>query len=154
MSIASPPEPVKQNKSEERRTPVNASPLAEHGRDHCVIDMHNLFVGTTLEDELLLLGAGEGALTGIIGECALFGVRLEPGRLLSSYSGGEQAIICCLTLMALLPRRPLRVLLVHVLETLSPRNRELLLDRFATVLPEASLFTLVGNVPQPAGRHA
>ena len=133
---------------------MNASPLTLHGRDHCVIDMHNLFVGTTLEDELLLLGAGEGALTGIIGECALFGVRLEPGRLLSSYSGGEQAIICCLTLMALLPRRPLRVLLVHVLETLSPRNRELLLDRFATVLPEASLFTLVGNVPQPAGRHA
>ena len=154
MSIASPPEPVKQNKSEERRTPVNASTLAEHGRDHCVIDMHNLFVGTTLEDELLLLGAGEGALTGIIRECALFGVRLEPGRQLASYSGGEQAIICCLTLMALLPRRPLRVLLVHVLETLSPRNRELLLDRFATVLPEASLFTLVGNVPQPAGRHA
>ncbi|KAF5060813.1 hypothetical protein DSECCO2_321810 [anaerobic digester metagenome] len=154
MSIASPPEPVKQNKSEERRTPVNASTLAEHGRDHCVIDMHNLFVGTTLEDELLLLGAGEGAFADIGRECALFGVRIEPARTLSSYSGGEQAIICCLTLMALLPRRPLRILLVHILETLSPRNREMLLDRFATVLPEATILTLVGNEPKPAGRHA
>lgn len=154
MSIASPPSPVKQKKPAGPGTHVTASPLAVHGRDFCVIDMHNLFVGTTLEDELLLLGAADGTLPALRRESGPFGLRLEPGRQLGSYSGGEQAIICCLTLMALLPRSPLRILLVHVLETLSPRNRELLLDRFAAVLPEAGLFTLAGGEPQPVVRHA
>ena len=134
--------------------PVNASPLADHGRDYCVIDMHNLFVGTTLEDELLILGAGDAALPGIRSACARFGVHLEAGRRLSSFSGGEQAIICCLTLMALLPEQPLRILLVHVLETLSPRNRELLLRRFAGALPAARLFTLEGGEPREVRGHA
>ena len=154
MSIASPPSPVKQKKPAGPGRRVTASPLAEHGRDFCVIDMHNLFVGTTLEDELLLLGADDGTLETLRRECMPFGVRLEAGRALASYSGGEQAIVCCLTLMALLPREPLRILLVHVLETLSPRNRELLLDRFAAALPEAGLFTLAGSTPQPVVRHA
>ena len=126
---------------------MTASPVAVHGHDFCVIDMGNLFVGTTLEDELLLLEA-EGALPDISRECGAFGVRLEAGRKLSSYSGGEQALICCLTLMTLLPREPLSILLVHVLETLSPRNRELLLNRFSEALPEAALFTLSGDGPQ------
>lgn len=154
MSIASPPSPVKQNKPGNPGTPVNPSPLATYGRDYCVIDMHNLFVGTTLEDELLLLGADDGTLDRLRRECAELGVRLDPGRQLSSYSGGEQAIICCLTLIALLPRQPLRILLVHVLETLSPRNRELLLDRFAAALPSAGLFTLAAAEPRQVVRHA
>lgn len=133
---------------------MNASTLAGHGRDYCVIDVHNLFVGTTLEDELLLLGAADETVEEVRRGCAEFGVRLEPGRRLSSYSGGEQAIICCLTLMALLPRQPLRVLFVHVLETLSPRNRALLLDRFAAVLPAAGLFSLLEGEPRPVDRHA
>jgi hypothetical protein len=131
---------------------VTASPVAAHGHEFCVIDMANLFVGTTLEDELLLLGA-DGSLPEISRECAAFGVRLEAGRKLSSYSGGEQAIICCMTLMALLPRAPLSILLVHVLETLSARNRELLLARFSQTLPEAELFTMTESGPRAAS-HA
>ena len=130
---------------------MTATPVAVHGHEFCVIDMGNLFVGTTLEDELLLLGA-EGSLPEISRECAAFGVRLETGRKLSSYSGGEQAIICCLTLMALLPREPLSILLVHVLETLSARNRSRLVARFQSALPEAALFTLSGDGPQAVPR--
>jgi hypothetical protein len=133
---------------------VKASPVALYGQDFCIIDMHNLFVGTTLEDELLLLGDGERTLPEIRRECAAFGVRLETGRRLSSYSGGEQAIICCLTLMTLLPREPLRILMVHVLETLSPRNRDLLLNRLRTALPHAGLFVLSGGKPQEVPSHA
>lgn len=128
--------------------------LAEYGRDHCVIDTHNLFVGTTLEDEILLLGADDGLFSDIARECALFGLQLERGRRLSSYSGGEQSIICCLLLMHLLPKERLSILLVHVLETLSQRNRELLLDRFAALIPDASLFFLTEEGPKPVVNHA
>ncbi|SFK04176.1 hypothetical protein SAMN04488082_112101 [Desulfomicrobium apsheronum] len=128
--------------------------LAEYGRDHCVIDTHNLFVGTTLEDEILLLGADDGLFSDIARECSLFGLQLERGRRLSSYSGGEQSIICCLLLMHLLPKERLSILLVHVLETLSQRNRELLLDRFAALIPDASIFFLTEEGPKPVVNHA
>jgi hypothetical protein len=127
--------------------------LAEYGRNYCVIDTHNLFVGTTLEDEILLLGADDDLFSGIAQECARFGLQLEPGRKLSSYSGGEQSIICCVLLMNLLPKEKLSILLVHVLETLSPRNRNLLLDRFAALLPAASLLILSENGPKPVADH-
>ena len=127
--------------------------LAEYGRDYCVIDTHNLFVGTTLEDEILLLGADDELFSVIAQECSRFGLRLEPGRKLPSYSGGEQSIICCLLLMNLLPKERLRVLLVHVLETLSPRNRSLLLDRFAALPPAASLSVLTEDGPKPLADH-
>ncbi len=127
--------------------------LEKYGQDYCVIDTHNLFVGTTLEDEVLLLG-GSTELFSVIGrECSRFGLQLTPGRKLSSYSGGEQSIICCLLLMSLLPKDSLAILLIHVLETLSPRNRKLLLDRFATDLPGASLFSLAEKGPQPLASH-
>jgi hypothetical protein len=128
--------------------------LAEYGRDYCVIDTHNLFVGTTLEDEILLLGADDGIFSTIAGECSRFGLKLERGRKLSSYSGGEQSIICCLLLMNLLPKEKHSILLVHVLETLSPHNRKLLLDRFAALLPDALLSSLTEKGPKPVTDHA
>lgn len=154
MSFAPPPDPVKKNKPGACRKTVNASTIATYGSRYCVIDVRNLFVGTTLEDELLLLGADGSALPDIRRQCDGFGVRLDAARKLSSYSGGEQAIICCLTLMTLLQARPVRILLVHVLETLSPRNRAALVRRFRTALPGAELFTLTGESPQPVEDHA
>jgi hypothetical protein len=56
--------------------------------------------------------------------------------------------------MTLLPREPLRILMVHVLETLSPRNRDLLLNRLRTALPHAGLFVLSGGKPQEVPSHA
>ncbi len=132
---------------------MSVATLAEYGRDYCVIDTHNLFVGTTLEDEILLLGAGDELFSAIARECSRFGLQLERGRKLSSFSGGEQSIICCLLLMNLLPKESISILLVHVLETLSPRNRNLLLDRFAALLPAASLSTLTKNGPEPLADH-
>jgi hypothetical protein len=154
MSFASPPDPVKKNKPDACRKAVNTSTIATYGSAYCVIDTDNLFVGTTLEDELLLLGADESVLADIREDCARLGLQVDAGRKLATYSGGEQAIIGCLTLMRLLPREPLRILLVHVLETLSPRNRELLLRRFDSVLPAARLFTLEAGAPREANRDA
>jgi hypothetical protein len=132
---------------------VSCAALEKYGQDYCVIDTHNLFVGTTLEDELLLLGADAGLFSVISRECLRFGLHLAPGRKLSSYSGGEQSIICCLLLMSLLPKDTLAILLIHVLETLSLRNRKLLLEKFAAHLPTALLFSLSENGPQPLVAH-
>jgi hypothetical protein len=97
--------PVKQNKPRLREeAPLSCAALEKYGQDYCVIDTHNLFVGTTLEDEVLLLGGDAGLFTDIARECSRFGLQLAPGRKLSSYSGGEQSIICCLLLMSLLPK--------------------------------------------------
>jgi len=133
---------------------VSASSIELYGDDYCVIDMHNLFVGTTADDELLLLGAAPGTDRRLAEECSRFGVQMDGGRKLASYSGGEQAMIGCLLMMLLLPQAPLRILLVHVMETLSPRNREALALRFAQLLPEASLFTLAPDGPQPLAEYA
>lgn len=106
------------------------------------IDWNNLFVSSTLHDELLLFSStpGETYVT-IKNECAEYGIVLDQYRSLDTYSGGEQAIICCLFLCALLPRKPLRILFVHVLETLSMPNKERIIAHFHRVLPQAVLFS-------------
>ncbi|NLW80759.1 MAG: hypothetical protein GXY42_03690 [Desulfovibrionales bacterium] len=122
--------------------------IAEFGAGYCVIDIHSLFVCATLEDEILVLGAGDALFADLKTDALSFGFVPDRGRRLDSYSGGEQAILCCLLLMRLLPRDPLQIMLVRVLETLSPKNRELLLLKFATMLPAATLFTLTPSGPR------
>ena len=80
--------------SPSRKTPPGTPPVEAFGETHCVIDQSNLFVSATLEDELLLLNAPEGALTRLQEICVRFGFQPEPKRPFSSYSGGEQAILC------------------------------------------------------------
>lgn len=125
------------------------SPVETFGETYCVIDQQNLFVSATLEDELLLLDAPEGTLAQIQSICSRFGgFHPEPKRLFTSYSGGEQSILCCVLLILLIPDGT-PVLLVHVLETLSEGNRTLLRQIFAEFLPANPLHTL-----GPGGPHA
>ena len=133
---------------------MSTQALARYGADYCIVDTHNLFVGTTLEDEILLLGGRDELMDDMAKGCQEFGLVLAPGRKLASYSGGEQIIICCLLLMHMLPESDVRILLVHAVETLSERNRERLLESFASRLPRASLFVLAEDKPQPLTRHA
>lgn len=132
---------------------MSGSIIDTYGHNYCVIDVHNLFVGTTLRDELLLLADREDCLAMVTGACSGYGMKLDPDRMLSSYSGGEQTIICGEMLLALLPKSRTDVLFVHVLETLSAANRRLLLERFAAALPQTALFTLTADGPQ-AVAHA
>ena len=102
---------------------------------------NNLFVSSTLHDELLLFAPRPAeTFMQLHAECALYDIDLDQHRALNSYSGGEQAIICCLFLCALLPRTPLNILFVQTLETLSENNRKRILDHFRHVLPEACLY--------------
>lgn len=115
---------------------------------YCVIDTHNLFVCATLEDELLVLGADHETHSRIAAEAVPFGLTLDPGRRLDSYSGGEQVILCALMLLHLLPVPPSRILFVHALEALSSRNRTTLLDLFRSRLPSFALCTLTDGCPE------
>ena len=104
------------------------------------IDWNNLFVSSTLHDELLLFSpAPDETFRRLCDECAFYGIDIDRHRALESYSGGEQAIICCLFLCALLPKEPLDILFVHLLETLSPNNRQQILAHFRKSLPLATL---------------
>lgn len=132
--------------SPSRKTPPGTPPVEAFGETHCVIDQSNLFVSATLEDELLLLDAPEGALARLQDICVRFGFQPEPKRPFSSYSGGEQAILCCTLLMLLVPDG-VPVLLVHVLETLSERNRALLRRTFGEFLPASPLLVLGAEGP-------
>ena len=51
--------------------------LAALAQDYCILDTHNLFVCTTLEDEILVLGGKQELLTGLAGQCCNFGFSLE-----------------------------------------------------------------------------
>lgn len=127
---------------------MNTEPLEIFGHDYCVIDSHNLFVCATLEDELLVLGA-DTKLFGRIKDAALaFNLRIDSGRRLDAYSGGERTIICALLLLHILPRSPRNVLFARSLETLSARNRDMLLAFFARTLPQVALFNLVADTPE------
>ena len=126
---------------------MNPDTIATFGADYCVIDTHNLFVCATLEDEILILGDDQSLFADLVDDARRFGLTPEPRRQLQSYSGGEQAILACLLLMRLSFPITRPILLVHVLETLSSRNRDLLLRFFALRRPQTRLFTLTADGP-------
>lgn len=124
--------------------------ITEFGSVYCVLDIDNLFICTTLEDEILVLGGAPALWTRIAQDARLFDLVIQPGRNLYSYSGGEQAILGCVLLMHLLPQNSCPVLLVRVLETLSSTNRNVLAKLFAQRLPRAQIFTLTQDGPHVA----
>lgn len=127
---------------------MSQTPIASYGQEFLVIDMHNLFVSTTLADEILVLGGLNFIEEEIVTICAKFGINVSASRTLTSYSGGEQAIICCVMIMCLLSDQNLSILLVHILETLSEHNRQQLLAEFRITRPLVNLFTLGPGGPQ------
>lgn len=126
---------------------MNPDSISTFGANFCVIDTHNLFVCATLEDEILVLGGAADIFPRIVDDARVFGLIPRPRRWLNSYSGGEQAILCCLLLMRLPPPTPRPILLVRILETLSARNRDILTRLFASRMPQAALFTLSSDGP-------
>lgn len=125
------------------------TPIKQYGHVYLVLDMHNLFVSTTMDDEILIFNGSDTLKKNLASTARDFKINWSGQRPLSSYSGGEQAILGCLLVMHLAPKKPLKILLVHILETLSEQNRKNLLTKFASILPTAKIFTLGSNGPQP-----
>lgn len=121
--------------------------LDSYSTDFCVIDASNLFVCSTVGDEVLLYRAGASALATLILQCADLGIAMDPERAVQTYSGGEQAMLCCLLISLLLPPKPVRVLLVRIIETLSAANERRMVRVFRANAPLAQLFTLADTGP-------
>lgn len=112
------------------------SMLDRYANDFLVLEVNQLFVATTLREEIWLLQQTEDAdiLRRIISQAQQFDLaEIDADRNLDTYSGGQQAIIACLLVMAAIADRrvhDLRLLLVNVLESISRQNRRQLTAAF------------------------
>jgi energy-coupling factor transporter ATP-binding protein EcfA2 len=104
-----------------------------------IMDFDHLFTATTLRDEIWLLthGRGDAIMEALQNGCARFGLPHAPERELDTFSGGERVMLAVVLICAVLdefrPEKP-EILLVNILETLTPQNRERVLERFAETL--------------------
>ena len=110
------------------------------GRSYLVVDVNCLFVAASLREEIWLYCQQENAeLLGQVQQAAgHFRIGpVDPDRDLVTYSGGEQAILACLLMLALIQANTvtnLRLLLCGVLESISRENRQ----RLGRLLQDAS----------------
>lgn len=111
--------------------------MQAYGAEWLVLDFNHLFISTSLREEVWLLRhRDDRAITEqVIAEAADFGIEgINADREFHTYSGGEQAILACLLIMAVIKANDahdVRILLYNVLESLSADNRARLVGRFA-----------------------
>jgi len=110
-----------------------------HSDRFLIMDFDHLFTATTLRDEIWLLthGRGEAIADAMQTGCARFGLPYAPERELDTFSGGERVmlavVLTCAVLDEFRTEKP-EILLVNILETLTPQNRERVMGRFAETL--------------------
>lgn len=106
------------------------------GESYLVIDVQCLFVAASLREEMWLYLKREDTdlLAQVSLGAAVFNIRgVTPDRELITYSGGEQAILACLLILALIRTlnvKGLQLLLNGVLESVSYENRQRLCRQF------------------------
>jgi hypothetical protein len=111
--------------------------LAEHGAEYLVLDFNHLFISSTLREEIWLLRQRDdpAIMDRVIAEAGEFGIGgVRAERELHAYSGGEQAILACLLILATVEAAGVqgcKLLLYGLLESLSVENRDRLLARLA-----------------------
>ena len=111
--------------------------LAKCGDEFLVLDFNRLFISSTLREEAWLLSQQDdpALISDVVDSAAGFGIHgIRPDRDLITYSGGEQAILAALLALATIMSKGLlgrKVLLNNVLNSLSPDNRQRLVELFA-----------------------
>jgi hypothetical protein len=104
-----------------------------HSRQYLILDYNHLFVSSSLREEIWLLRRKNDAaiLTQVLAAAQAFGIRnASADRALNTYSGGEQAILACMLIVAFVEVNQLsglKLLLISVLESLSRSNRSSIL---------------------------
>ena len=107
-----------------------------YSRQYLVLDYNHLFVSSSLREEIWLLRRKNDAaiLTRVLAAAQTFGIRnASADRVLNTYSGGEQAILACMLIVACIEVNHLsglKLLLISVLESISRSNRINLLKIF------------------------
>ena len=111
--------------------------LQDCGQEYLILDFNHLFVAATLREEVWLLrGQNDTAfIAGILDEATQFNMTaISADRNLESYSGGEQVILACLLVLAMMRSDAYlgtKVLLINILESLSEKNRLVMLEKIA-----------------------
>ena len=111
--------------------------LEKHGNEFLVLDFNRLFISSTLREEAwLLLQKDDPALMGrLLERAAGFGIAdVGPDRDLTTYSGGERAILACLLMLAAIATQGMggiKLLLHNLTDSLSDANRKKLWDHLA-----------------------
>ena len=125
--------------------------LAAYGDDYVVVDFNHLFISSTLREEAWLLQQGDdpALIAGVVEQARAFGIHnAAADRELGTYSGGEQAILASLLLLAVIASRNLtglRVLLYNVLDSLSGDNRRALTARYLAQRERLALYRNEGD---------
>ena len=128
------------------------SMLERYAQDFLVLEINHLFVSTTLREEIWLLQQNEDAdiLRQIISQARDFDLtEIDADRNLDTYSGGQQAIIACLLVMAAITDRRihgLQLLLVNVMESISRENRRRLTAAFGQLKTANGIRIFTGDL--------
>ena len=127
--------------------------LNRWGQSYLIVDVNCLFVAASLREEMwLYLRREDCDLLALVRRNAEeFNIRgVDPDRELATYSGGEQAILACLLIIALIRTlgiKELQLLLCGVLESISRENRQRLYRHFNLIAQThtVSIFRMESN---------
>jgi len=124
------------------------------GRQYLILDFHHPFSGNTLYEELLLFIPEDrkAVAVQVAEECRQFGITVDPDASFSRYSGGERAVMALVTLANILACRRCtqkKILLLNVLESLDPMNRDQVSTYFGgkTADLQGELYSLSAGAP-------
>ena len=131
--------------------------LDAYSKRFLVLDFDHLFVSASLREELWLLQGKDDPklLARILSETARFFPALQNRHgEFQRYSGGQQAVVAALLIIALITDNRLhgqKILMRNVLESLSTGNRQSLLMKFEKLRRShgVELHLLKGDTVQP-----
>jgi len=110
--------------------------LKSYGEEYLVIEYNHLFVSDTIREEIWLLQRKNDShlIENILQAAAAFSIHdVDADRPLNTFSGGQQAILACLLVMAAIRVAKLngvKLLLNNILNSISEDNRRTLYQRF------------------------
>lgn len=123
--------------------------LNKYGADYLILDFNHLFISSSIREEIWLLQRRDDQtlLDQIMQEAREFNIY-EAGadKDFETYSGGQKAILGCLLALAVIRDRQihgLKLLLNHILDSVSEENRSNLSAKFRQIhaTHDVKLFT-------------
>ena len=133
--------------------------LKDFGEEYLVLEYNHLFVSDTIREEIWLFqGKNDTELIEEILEASVaFSILdADADRPFHTYSGGQQAILACLLVIAAIrtaKRQGVKLLLHNVIDSISEENRSILYERFQEIRETNRLdlyYTLNGGIEKIA----
>ena len=113
--------------------------LNTYGDGYLVLEFNHLFIASSLREEVWLLQRtdDDAMVETIMHEAEDFDIHDATGdKDFDTYSGGQKAILSCLLIIAVIRNRKingLKLLLNHVLDSISEDNQTKLLTKFEAI---------------------